>query len=144
MNLKIKRHSIISQTPAVAFAMRAYADLMDRGHTENYPNLNWNDSAITAWLEEGIVGVIVWTKVDFSKTIQLKLGYIHPAFRKRGIYSKLWDELVKIATNESVWAIEGGTHPDNADMRAIAKKQGRVEYGILYRYVIKPQAQNAA
>ena len=137
MTPTINHYEGICNTPANIFALKAYVELIEKGWADNIAQHNWDDKAITASVKGKVVGIIVWARQEWTKTIVLKLGYVSAKYRKQGVYTMLWNELVKTAEGLNVVYIDGGTHVDNKPMRAFAKSQKRKEYAVAMRYCVK-------
>lgn len=133
---KIHCYEGISHTPANIYALKAFCELIEEGQADNVPWLSYDDNAITASLDGAVVGILVWRKTLWTKSIIIKLGYVSNGFRGAGIYTSLWNELLEIAKKEKIFNIDGATHIDNKTMRAVARKQGRTEFAVVTRFIV--------
>lgn len=137
----INHYKNIINTPAQLFALEAYVELLRKGLTDGTTSApNFEDSAITISLDNKIVGVLTWSKAEWCKTIFVRLGHVSPEYRGKGYYKILWQELLKKAIEDDVSLIDGATNINNIAMREVAKKQGRIEYGVMLRYFVKRES----
>jgi GNAT superfamily N-acetyltransferase len=132
-DLKIDHYAGIDGTPAVAIALRGQLECLEYGG-EVAIGLHYSYNAIVASIGAETIGVIVWHEQKEWRRIWLQLGYVLPEYRREGIYSVLWEELLAKAYELKVDAICSATAAANERMRTIAKKQGRVEYAVSLRY----------
>ena len=138
---EINHYEGMDGTPAVAIALLGQLECLNEGG-ERAVGLHWSYNAITATVENKVVGVIVWfDQTKESKRIWLQLGYVLPAFRGKGIYSHLWRALVEKARQMKCPEIHSATRFDNHHMREVAKAQGRVEYAVSLRFRV-PEASD--
>lgn len=146
MQPNLDHYEGLDGTPAVEIALRGQSECIADGG-ERFVALHWSYNAITATVEGHVVGVIVWVdQMKESKRIWLQLGYVLPAFRKKGIYSHLWRALVGKAQALKCPEIHSATRIDNHAMRDVAKAQGRVEYAVSLRFAVpaSPEALTRA
>jgi GNAT superfamily N-acetyltransferase len=83
---------------------------------------------------------MTWSKVDYMKQLFIKLGYVLPEHRGRGIYSALWNAAVDKARELKYVQIVGATSPRNGRMQAIFEKQGRVLSCLTYKFDLPPMS----
>lgn len=136
-NILIKHYDGCSNTPANLFIMKAYVDLVENKFADNVYGANWDDKVIAAFIKNQCVGVLNWEKVKWNRTIVIKIGYVDKDFRRKGIYTKLWNELISKARDEKIYIIEGGTYVDNKIMQSTMIKLRREPYAYFYRYEIE-------
>src|SRR3954469_18342494 len=106
---EIHHYEGIDNTPAVAIALLGQLECVNEGG-ERAVGLHWSYQAITATIDNKVVGVIVWLdQMKESKRIWLQLGYVLPAFRGKGIYSSLWRALVEKAQQMKCLEIHSAT-----------------------------------
>lgn len=134
--IELKHYNGCGNTPANLFIMKAYLDLIENKLSSNTSGDNWNDKIIAAFADNECIGVLTWEKVDWNKTIVIKLGYVHKDYRRKGVYTKLWNELILKAKEQSIYIIEGATHVDNGVMQKTMKRLERKPYAYFYKYEI--------
>lgn len=121
----------LNNTPALALAMRAWADVEERGLGDGSMTVYSNLNAMVGYAQNGRdmlpVGVITFEHQEHAGKIWIYSGFVLPEFRGRGIYRAMWNELVLKAMDLKAAKIEGATHMRNASMRAVAKKLERTE-----------------
>lgn len=131
--IKIEHVDQIGGTPIIAFAVKAWMDELQAGLIDDTVQaVNWDDRAAVAYEDVllGPVGIITYSKSDWLKKTNIKLGYVRPEHRQRGVYRKLWDALVVKSRELGMLAIDGSTHVDNSVMRKVAERLGRTEHSI--------------
>lgn len=133
---EIHHYDGLDGTPAVAIALLGQLECLNEGG-ESAVGLHFSYQAITATVDGKVVGVIVWfDQTKESKRIWLQLGYVLPAYRGRGIYTRLWHALIEKAQDLKCPQIHSATRIDNHHMRDVAKAQGRVEYAVSLRFEV--------
>ena len=138
---RIETYTGLNNTPAVALAMAGEVELARDGLSEPMLHLNWDDNAFVAFDGDGCaVGVMTWSKVDYVKQFFIKLGYVLPEHRGKGVYSALWSAAVEKATELKLVQVVGATSPRNARMQAIFAKQGRTVRSLTYNFEIPKEA----
>jgi GNAT superfamily N-acetyltransferase len=138
MPLVITHYEGIDGTPCVALAMRGMAELLADGGGEQFVGLHHSYNGITATIGDNVVGVLIWFDQPTSHRIWLQLGYVLPPYRGQGVYDALWDALLDKARGLKRPRIDSAARLDNYVMRAVAKKQGRVEHAVLLKYEVEP------
>lgn len=119
---RIKHQEHINGTRAIKLALKAWLELLEKGYSTN--NLPIEDNpAIVAWFGEHPVGFISYN--NEGDCLFIETGYILPEFRERGLYSDMFNALVRKATSLNISQIASWIEPINTKMVAIAKRQGR-------------------
>lgn len=120
------------------YALKAFVELFESGDTDGLTSPpNWDDNAIAAFIDNSCIGILTWTKSEWAKAINVRLGHINQKFRRKGIYQKLWKELLIIAREEKVNTIIGATGIKNMPMQAVMKSQKRKETAICYSFTVE-------
>lgn len=137
----MKKPEIISfkgivNTPIHPYIMNSWNYLLRSGLTDGASCPTWDDNAIAAYLESEPVGVLTWIKNEWCKTISVRLGYVEPAFRNRGIYRIIFSHLIQVARGEGISIIDGFTSAKNEDMQKVMGRLGREKYSIGYRFIV--------
>jgi L-amino acid N-acyltransferase YncA len=139
--MRIEHFEGLNRTPATVLAIQGWLELQERGLGEPVMNLNWDANVIAALADDGAcIGVIVWQHIKWTRQVFVDLGYVAPAARQQGVYRALWAALVEKARELKVPHIYGITHLDNIDMRATARKLGRIEIGVSLRFDVPTDA----
>lgn len=139
LRVAIHHHDGINNTPALDIATRGFVELRSAGLTLPHIPLGWDHNALTASVEQDIVGVLTYQHLAYMKELHVGVGYVEPAWCRNGIYGLLWAELVRRARDLKVVAVSSTTHIGNAAMQTVALRQGRREIGIVLRYDV-PEA----
>lgn len=136
--IEIKLFEGLNHTPALDLAIRGWAEGVEKGFGDGTLNVNSSLSAFVAYAANGRemlpVGVMTWDYNTPDKRIWIYQGYTVPEFRGRGVYNALWHAMVAKGIELKAASIQSGTHVRNVAMRAIAKKQGRLEECVVLRY----------
>lgn len=121
----------LNGTPALALAMRGWADVEERGFGDGLLNVYATLNALVGYAENGRdqvpAGVITFEHQEHLNRIWIYQGFVLPEFRGRGVYRLMWNELVLKALELKAAKIQSATHVRNIAMRAVSKKLGRVE-----------------
>jgi hypothetical protein len=131
----------LNETPALDLAIRGWADAQERNFGDGSMNCHSSLKAFIGWSDSGgvssrrvPVGVITFENEPALKRVWVFQSYVLPEYRRRGIYTAMWDSLVLHAINEcKAKSIQSGVHVKNVEMRAAAKSQGRIEEFIITR-----------
>ncbi len=103
----------------------------------------YGDGAILAEVYGQAVGFITYRSTEKTGTLSLIFGWVEPKHRNKGVYRKLWDELVKYAQEKKFTRIDGTTHAGNLPMRACFEHLGRKEMWVTSVYYVKPDVAPA-
>lgn len=128
--IKILHFDGINQTAAFAIALEGHLALIREGLSQPAQIVSWDDRAIVAMIGDEPAGVMNWREVKHWREVSLDLGYVRPAYRRRGVYRAMWNALVVKAAEVGARRIIASTHVDNAAMRATAAKLGRYEAAV--------------
>ena len=136
VNIRIEHVEILSGSPAMPIAVEGWMNLIDHGMMQDDTCLlAWNNKALLAYSEnDTLLGVLVYTDIEWRQMYGVVLGYVRLAYRKHGVYRKLWKALVKEAQKEGRLKIEGATSVDNHTMQEVMRKLGRQATRIEYQY----------
>lgn len=85
----------LARTPHYGFAMLAYADMLTMGQVDLLGRpFSWNDAAIVAMVGDQDVGIVAFDGADLDAAT-VRLAYVHPDYRRRGIFRLMHAELLK-------------------------------------------------
>lgn len=139
--IEIVRADQLGASPAEPLAVALVHDLMERGLIRTQVHA-WNDRATYAVDPTGaVVGVIVWRTFDWTREAFVSIGGVAPAFRRQGVYRRLFADLVAdlAANHPKVERIASGHHIDNVASQAMHKALGRQVEGLSYVFpVVRP------
>ena len=138
MIFEFKEYEGINQTPALALLTRGHHELLDRGLASPETVINWDDLAVVAFAGAVPVGVISYSHEKWRKILWIRMGYVAPEARRRGIYGAMWERVVKAAQRLGALEIHGGTHVDNKAMLECAESLGRTRLSITTRFIVQP------
>ena len=139
-------------TRFMGYAIQSHAAMIKEGTaSDRHLNLHWENEGMFAVLrEEGewkspdgpiIVGMITFTDQQWSRCLQIGLGFVTRRFRLDGVYTAMWNRLVELAQDRGVGTISGITYASNEAMRSVAQKHGRREKGIVLEFEVPTKAQ---
>ena len=97
----------------------------------------FGDEVISAEADGIPVGFISARVEDKTGSLWAMAGYVLPEYRRSGIYTKLWNELVAFAREKGCTRIEGTTHVNNLSMREFYRSVGRKETWVVGVYSLK-------
>lgn len=124
----------ISRTDAVGLAIEGHAYLLSAGLSEAIPQIGWDSSAIVGYIQGLPQGVITFGHTKWAKQLDISVGYVREEARGRGLYRAMWNALVAQARVLGVPVIMGNTDMSNDFMRAVARKLGRTEIGVILKF----------
>lgn len=128
----------LNNTPALALAMRCWADIEERGLGDGTLSVYADSHAFVGYARNGRdmlpAGVITFSHEPQADRVWIHQGYVAPEFRGRGVYGALWRTLVEHAGKLRAATIMSATHVRNEAMRAVARRQGRMEAAVMLRY----------
>jgi hypothetical protein len=128
----------LNNSPALDLAVRGWAECVEKGFGDGTLNVFTSLNAFIAYAQNGRemipAAVMTWNFDKDTGRVWIFMGYTLPEFRGRGLYNALWASMVAKAIELKAATIQSGTHVRNSAMRAIAKKQGRVEEAVTLTY----------
>lgn len=137
----IKSVGSISGTEAIPLIAEGWAEIEREGFGDRSLCFDWNAHAFYAVVDGQVVGVLVWKTTEYPRNqLWVSLGYVLPAFRKQGIYTRLWESLVCEAKSRGIRSISSATSVNNAVLQKVAAKQGRKATFITYEYEVELEA----
>ena len=138
----------IEGTPVVGFLARAWVDLLENNLWDKTLILLTRDLQCvyltesidhtdhpTKWLDtrEHIRGAISFYYDEDDKFVSINLAYVDPDFRRLGIMSDMWAEVVKRAKEQGAQYIANVCYPGNTAIQEFCKSAGGYEYSREYR-----------
>ena len=126
----------INNTPAMDIALEAWNDIRNSGMSDNTISLHFEQKAFLAMNGDVPIGIIIVERFDYMKMVQIRIGWVTPAHRGTGVYRKLFEAVVEKAREWGAVEVLGVTRPHNNKMRMVARSLGRVEVGVILRYMI--------
>lgn len=131
----LQHYDGVCRTPALKLAVEGWNALLQAGLVEEVALIGWDNKAFVAFIGKDPIGVLTYSsQADYAKQYHVNIGYVLPAHRRKGVYAKMWEALVKKAREAGIKNIESATAMENKAMRAQAKKMGRTERGVLLTY----------
>jgi RimJ/RimL family protein N-acetyltransferase len=129
----------LTGTPALELAIRGWAEMQEKGHGDGTINVHSFLNAFVGYAPNGReslpVSVATFSYDPDLKRVWLFQAYTLPEFRGRGVYNAVWKKLVEHSIVDlKAQSIQLGTNVRNTAMRAVGKKQGMSEEGIILRY----------
>ena len=133
----IEQYDGLNNTPALPLALEGWHSLVQRGLTDNTIVIGWDDKALVYRKGGVAMGVLTFDLTEWRKEIYVKIGFVLPQYRRKGVYTALFDCLTEYARRKGIKFIVGATLTANAEMRATYKKQGRAEFAIISKFEVK-------
>ena len=131
-------------TPALPLAVEAWDELIQKGLVANYVQpIAWDSQAVVSYLDDADVpvGLITYAHQKCNKLFVITLGYVMPVWRRRGVYTELWERLVVEAQDAGVQVISSSIHVDNMPVRELSKKLGRAEVSVNIDFAVPPKEE---
>lgn len=124
-------------TPAPAIIARAWVDLLEQGLIQDHMiPIGWDDSAFYITDGDRFVAVLSYFAAEWNGGAHVKVGWVAPEYRRRGLYRRLWSALVERAREKGWMRIEGATAANNAPLQAFAASVGRELTAFSYSYAV--------
>lgn len=124
-----KLHNLekIGGTEVFAAATRALPEMMDLGAASGkWAHVNSTDCALYYKDKGKIIAFLIWTSDESDMSLSINLGWVDAGHRGQGLYTKLWNALVKSSRKAGIRTIWGTVLAGNEVMEKVAKAQGRV------------------
>lgn len=139
-DMKIEHHEGLNYCGgAIELGYRANLELMENGLMPDNLNLGWDQNVVLARLGKTAIGVITWHEEKHLKQMWLTLSYVLPGYRCQGVFKAMWSALVEKAQEKGHQRIRSATTIENAVMRAVSKRAGRVEEFVQMRFDVPPK-----
>jgi GNAT superfamily N-acetyltransferase len=129
MEPTIKIQKVTADPNLVRFTVQSFDELFREGIGPDGGSIGWHwtyEAVVGYWADE-IVGAILFDLPDKGITLSVCHGFVRPEYRKLGIYTQLWNALVKEARKREARNIWSATHLRNSAMRNFWAKHGRQE-----------------
>jgi len=122
-------------TPYCGFAIQAHAALVSEGLVERDELLVGGGAcAIVARLAGGeAIGIMVFDDLVDARSLHIRLVFVVPDFRRRGVCRLMHDELVKAAERRGATRIEARSLVGNAAYGRVAVALGHRATAQIYR-----------
>lgn len=131
----IKTTSQIVRSGLNLIMARAALELAENDWDDGTLPYSYNSSAIYAECLGKVVGVLAYRAPDWLRRISIEVGYVLPEFRRRGIYTSLFEKLVEVSIEGGfAVCIWGGVDIRNTAMQRVAEAQGRKLVALEYEY----------
>jgi GNAT superfamily N-acetyltransferase len=136
MTIEIEHFETFSICPAAELVARYWLELIENGFAGNVASLpaQFDDHAIVAFDGLKPVGFILWAEIDWCGEASIRSGFVLFNYRRKGIYTALWNALVAKTRELKMHHIASGVHVRNQAMIATAAKQGREQQGLIYHF----------
>lgn len=136
--IAITHHKICNRTSAMSLLVRAWAELDDKHFTNGECLIHWEDEALTYRAGDSDIGVLSFNHLVHNRSFYIKLGWVHRSHRQSGVYTMLFNHLVKLAQSRDVAFIEGGRHVNNLIKARVDERMERYTYGIVTTFAVPP------
>ena len=127
MGVKIGYSLRASNTPAFELIAEGWNEIVQEGSTplgQGVCPTKETDEVVFAVSNEGdIVGFIAFEVTPDAAV--LKLSYVEPSSRRKGIYTELFTEVVKLAKTRGLLRLQSSIGLDNKAMQAVMRHTGR-------------------
>jgi ribosomal protein S18 acetylase RimI-like enzyme len=147
VNYTVHYTKMISGHPVYSFMRNYERDLQKiNGYKHVHQHPDYDSEAVFAVVQEQeleqIVPAICFVRKDYLRRITITGGYTHENFRKLGIYTKLYQNIVAIAERDNYTSISRSTKPNNLAMNRLIQAQGgKIDY-ITYKQKLANYASN--
>lgn len=126
-----------TDTPASLLIAHGWRELMLAGfmhHNRGDSPVDWENQVLYYQEDDRkeITGVLCFRHFEFINQYFITLGYVHPEFRRCGIYRELYNAIVKRAQDNGITRIAGAVHANNKAMQNVMSKLGRELIAFMY------------
>jgi GNAT superfamily N-acetyltransferase len=124
--VKLYRLKMIEQTPVSLFITKGWVELADAGHVD--PNsilVGGSYPAVYAEERGKIIGAITYFGSEGDLSLNINMGYVLPKYRRRGVYTRMFEEIKTIGRERGFKWISTHTSPKNTAIVATNEKLGR-------------------
>jgi GNAT superfamily N-acetyltransferase len=119
----------IGDTPNMIFFLNHFVKMIENGYVHSHFIGNNKNRAIYAVVNNQIVGQITFDLLeDYSKTTWINLSVVDEAFRKRGIYKMMHQQLEAMMLKLGSRKMAGHVHVTNTDALGPCKRMGLKEF----------------
>jgi len=119
--MSIERSRIAGNTPAFALLAEGWNELVQEGLTadgDGAPPWLFDDEVLYVVVEREILAVLVYRK---TLVVTVKLVYVEPSSRRRGLFKSLLGALGEIARTAGVETIRMQTPSENVPFQAVLR-----------------------
>ena len=107
-------------------ALEAFSETLKDGNAQTYVlPYSYDDEVIICLVHGEPVGIITFWITEWNETVFIRIAYVKPAYRRRGIHTSMYRKLKEMARKKGAKRIYSGVSVNNSAMLALAKKQGR-------------------
>lgn len=136
MTYKIEYFDDLAQSPSLGLIDAFNHELKSKGLDQGGGATVINPNAWTVAAMDGdeCIGFCAHMPFKEADCLWIQAAYVVPHRRGEGVHSAMFKRVVEQARLECVSSVQCATHIDNEGARAAFHKQGRVPFGIMYRY----------
>lgn len=139
MTHKIEYFDDLATSPALgliaAFNHEMNVNGFDQGAGAGIINPNaWTVAAMDG---DECIGFCAHVPFPEADCLWIQAAYVVPHRRGEGVHTDMFERVVYQAKLENVSSVQCGTHIKNSKARTAFEAQGRVPFGIMYRYDLK-------
>ncbi len=121
--------------PAIPLALGGLLSLIEAGLTEeSSTGLGYESLLVVALDGLQVVGVLLYAVQEYRLSLTVEYGFVHPDYRRQGIYRRLWEEIKLIAAETKIKKVIGITHVNNRSMQTVMEHLGRTVSYLTYEY----------
>lgn len=115
-----------AKSRAFSFLAHAWVELLEAGYCDDDQcAFNWDSPLFFIEIEAEIVGALVYRVTDWNRELFIKLGYVHPSHRGKGLYRALYEAAVAKARELKMLTVTGCVDTRNTEMQKVAEALGR-------------------
>lgn len=123
----LKHAEKLCQSPCYPIAVRGWNELCELGFADESTGqiINWDYPVI--WIEENAipVAVMVYQHVMWMNMFHIVLSFVIPSHRRRGLYRRMYGEVLERAITAGVSQVQGTMHRMNIRAIQAADHLGR-------------------
>ena len=136
-NVTIRHYDCIMNTPALPLAVRAWYELLRDGLTDPGAQVvQYDHKGIVALIDDDPLAVLTWGEQAYANQVFVGVAFVLPAFRRQGIHTRMWKELIIKTRALKRPVIVSGAHIKNKGSIAMQRSQGRMDVALLTRFEV--------
>lgn len=116
----------IGGTSFYGFAVQVHSALIEQGLVVDPrdPLVDPADGAVVARVDDLQVGTITYRYFAVNKTLYACAAFVLPDWRRRGVFSNMFHELLRVASERGASKVEAGTLTTNEAFKRAAVSAG--------------------
>ena len=131
--MKIEYYKHLLKSGYNQTALEAFSETLKDGNALPFDlPYSYDDEVIVCLIGTETVGVLTFWVQDWNGVAVIRIVYVKPEHRRKGIHTAMYDKLKRVLKKKGIKYIYSGVGSANLGMIKVAKKQGRELIGYLF------------